>query len=252
MAQGDGGEPQTSSGVRARGKKAPVKRAKTGGRAKKPIEQQLAEAKMRSEIAQLDDDTLLPTELAALYLCTSAKQLADMRAPAKAADNTRGVEGPPIFKVIDKGAVGQNQGVQYLLADLRAYVKKNSATTSHQIALNAGLYGFVTAQLPFFAEPARNKAHARDIIIGSAWDMADSRRERLFQDLFEERNRIVWLSPMDAAASRWTDLGAHNAFATPALRSLRQAIDAVHAAKEGTEMALAMGEGRPDRVGKTI
>jgi hypothetical protein len=242
MTQGDGGEDQTSSGVGRRGVKAPAKRAKTGGRAKKPIEQQLAEAKMRSEIAQLDDDTLLPTELAALYLCTSAKQLAEMRAPAKAADKKRGVEGPPIFKVIDKGAVGQNQGVQYLLADLRAYIKKNSATTSHQIATNAGLYGFVTAQLPFFAEPAMNKAHARDILIGSAWDLADSRRERLFKDLVEERSRIVWLSPMDAAASRWSDLDAHNALAAAALGILRQAIDIVQSAKESTEIRISAGE----------
>ena len=214
----------------------------TTGQKLTALEQQLAEAKMRSEIAQLDDDTLLPTELAALYLCMSAKQLAEMRAPAKAADKKRGVEGPPIFKVIDKGAVGQNQGVQYLLADLRAYVKKNSATTSHQIALNAGLYGFVTAQLPFFAEFARSKAHARDVLVGSAWDLTDSRRERLFKDLVEERIRIIWLSPMDAASSRWADVDAHNGFAAGALSILRGAISAVEAAKDSTEIARASRE----------
>ena len=46
---------------------APAKRPKTGGRVKKPLDQLLAEARVRDELAGMRDDTVLPEELAAIY-----------------------------------------------------------------------------------------------------------------------------------------------------------------------------------------
>lgn len=231
---------KSEASATAAGESRPAaKRLKTGGRAKAPsIQEQLETAKLQSEIGALNDDTLLTTELAALYLGIKVKTLEEMRGPIKKGGaQTRGVEGPPFEKIIGKGDVGQNQPVHYALGQLRAWRKKNSATTSHQAALNAGLFGFVSTQLPFFAEAGERKRNARDILIAGAWDVEDSKREERFKDLFEGRLRVVWLSPMEAAASRWANLDAHKRIANLAIALMKEQRGAVDAALEFTEIS---------------
>ncbi len=64
---------------------APAKKQKTGGRVKKSLDQLMSEARIRNEIAGMNDDTTLPEELAAIYLGISVSELAEMRKPPKKA-----------------------------------------------------------------------------------------------------------------------------------------------------------------------
>ena len=54
------------------GARAEVKSSKTGGRVKKDVGQLMAETRIRAELAVMHDDTTLPAELAAIYLCISS------------------------------------------------------------------------------------------------------------------------------------------------------------------------------------
>lgn len=119
------------------GADAPAKRVKTGGRApKKSIEQMLSEARQRAELAAMPDDTTLPAELAALYLCISTKQLAEMRKsmPASSAPSRKGVK-LRMIKLVDRSAIGMNQPVTYKLGDLRAFQLACSGHDTFEVSL---------------------------------------------------------------------------------------------------------------------
>lgn len=153
------------SGIEGRGKKKPsaksaggaptvpqaakVKRPKTGGRKKSSLEEEMARARMASEIAGWHDDTTLNEDLAAIYLGISVGQLGASRAKPRDPNDSRGAEGPPMIKIIGKGAVGQNQQINYKLGALREYQAKNTSNSSFDSALKAGLLGWMTAQVPF-------------------------------------------------------------------------------------------------------
>ena len=72
----------------------------------------LADARTRSEISSLADETLLPEQLACLYLGMTAKQMKNLRASGG---------GPAFFKPIGKGARGTNIKVSYELGALRRW-----------------------------------------------------------------------------------------------------------------------------------
>jgi len=117
------------------------KRLKTGGRKALSLDEQMARARVAAEIAAWPDDTTLSVNLAALYLGMSTKQLESLRKRTCKSDGSRGVDGPPMIKIFDKGAIGQNQPVNYKLGDLRQFQKDNMSTTSFDSAVNAGLAG---------------------------------------------------------------------------------------------------------------
>ena len=245
---------QTKAGARAHqanaGSIAPiiVKKEKTRGRKKSSIEEQLERGKVASQIAPWHDDTTISAELAAIYLGMSLKQLADLRSKPKPSDEPRGVEGPLMVKIVDKGSVGQNQPVNYKLGDLRQYQAKNKSTTSFGAALNAGLLGWTTMQVPFFAKLEKREDRGRKVLHGNAWDASDPRREERFKELVEDKTRIVWLTPMEAAASRWDDLSKHKAFAKIGLALMKGEAMAVKAAIEGTEISTGVAESKTKAV----
>lgn len=88
----------------------PKKTAKMERPPKKTLAEKLVAAQARDVIAKLDDDTLVDTELAAIYLHISERQLKDLRAEG---------DGPQIEKTIQKGAQSQNQPVRYAMGELR-------------------------------------------------------------------------------------------------------------------------------------
>ena len=118
----------------------------------------------------------------------------------------------------------------------------NTVSSSFGAALNAGLYGWVSVIAPFFAELEKRSDRGRARLIGKAWDLADPNRESLFKDLVEGRIRHVWLTPAQAASSRWTRLADHKAFAKAWLDVLKVEARAVKAAMDGTEIAQAVLE----------
>lgn len=103
------------------------------------------------EADALPDTATLPAELAALYLCMSPAQLADLR-KSKRPDGRAG-NGASIIKPVESGAAaGPKDAVLYKLGILRDFAKSHTAPTAFDTALDSGLPGWVSAKLPFFAE----------------------------------------------------------------------------------------------------
>lgn len=225
---------------------APAKRPKTGGRVKKSLDDLLAKARVANEIAGMHDDTTLPEELAAIYLGISVSELAEHRKakrPAKTgfgSKSSSSAETPPRLKMIKpirEDAVGQNQKVLYKLGDLRDYQKAIKVESSFDAAVTAGLYGFVSIQAPFFATIPKKADRGRSTLIAKAWDKLDPKWGERFKDVADGKLQAVWLTPAQAASSRWTTVAAHKAFAKPWLAALKVEGQAVKAAIEGTEIA---------------
>ena len=244
------------SKVNPAGEAATVKRPKTGGRVKKSLDQLMAQARMSDEIAGMNDDTTLPEELAAIYLCISVSELAELRkAPKKAKRPEFGARASvadaksprlKMLKPIRDGAVGQNQKVFYKLAHLRAYQESITVESSFEAAVKGGLYGFVTIRAPFFAKPPARADRGRTILIAKAWDKADGQWAKRFKDVFDGKLRAVWLTPAEAASSRWMATSAHKAFAKLWLAALEGERQAVKSAIEGTLISVVV----PERIAK--
>ncbi|RQO58481.1 hypothetical protein DBR47_12270 [Paucibacter sp. KBW04] len=232
----------------------PSKRAKTGGRVKKSIDQLMAELRVRDEIAGMRDDTTLPEELAAIYLGVSVAELAEQRKPSKrtkpaGSKSQAAVATPPKIKMIKpirEGAVGQNQKVFYKLGHLREYQESITVESSFDAAVKAGLYGFVSVHAPFFAQMEKRSDRGRAVLIGKAWDRRDPKWADRFKELIDGNLRALWLTPAEAASSRWASLSSHKAFAKPWLDALKVERQAVKAAIEGTEIS----EIAPEKPGK--
>jgi hypothetical protein len=240
----------------------PIKKQKTGGRVKKPLDQLMAETRIRNDLAAMHDDTNVPEELAAIYLCTSVSELAEYRKPAKKGKSVGGsspqksakfganVAEPPRLKMIKpirQGAVGQNQKVFYKLGHLREFRDLNVVESSFEAAVNAGIYGFMTIQMPYFAAPPKRSDRGRLVLIGNAWDRSDPDWESLFNDLYEGKLSVAWLTRAEAAKCRWTKLSAHKALANTWLRLMKDEASEVKSALLSTEIAEVVPEGRPSR-----
>lgn len=220
--------------AKAKAKPLPTKRPKTGGRTKKSLDQMLVEERVRDELAGMNDDTVLPEELAAIYLGVSVAELRELRNPPK---NCAGKGARlKMIKPIRADAVGQNQKVLYKLGALRDFHQSNTVESSFEAAVNAGLYGFVSVHAPFFALPERRSDRGRSTLLGKAWDRADPEWARRFKDALDGKLRVVWLTPATAASSRWATSKAHKAFAKPWLAVLKGEGQVVRAAVEGTQI----------------
>lgn len=225
-----------------------VKKQKTGGRVKKSLDQLMSEARIRNEIAGMNNDTTLPEELAAIYLGISVSELAEMRKPPKkAAKSAAALKAPPLprlkmIKPIREGAVGQNQKVLYKMGHLRAYQDSITVDSSFEAAVVGGLYGFMTIQAPFFAKPETRSDRGRMTLLAKAWDKADPRWGERFKALFDGKLRAVWMTPAEAASSRWANLADHKKFAMPMLAALKSEASGIRAALEATDIATVAAE----------
>ena len=239
------------SGIERRGKKQPTakraagaltlphgataKRPKTGGRRKLSLEEEMVRARIASEIAGFHDDTTLNEEQAAIFLGVSVSTLEYWRSKPNDPDDPRGFEGPQMIKIIGKGAVGQNQRVHYKLGALRAFQAKNTSTSSFDSALKAGLLGWTRVQMPFFAKFELRDRETRVVILGNAWNMADSRRESLFFEWVQKKIELMSFTSRDAVLSYWDDVGSHQAYAKIGASLWRDEVKSVKAAVENAD-----------------
>jgi hypothetical protein len=92
----------------------------------------LADARTRSEISSLADETLLPEKLACLYLGISAKQMKNLRASGG---------GPAFFKPIGNGARAANMKVSYELGALRRWRSERVFASNLDAAVKSGFVG---------------------------------------------------------------------------------------------------------------
>ncbi len=92
----------------------------------------LADARARSEMSSLADETLLPEALACLFLGLTAKQMKNLRASGG---------GPPFFKPIGKGSRGANMMVSYEIGALRRWRSERVFASNLDAAVKSGLAG---------------------------------------------------------------------------------------------------------------
>lgn len=222
---------------------APVKRPKTGGRPpKKDLSQMLEETRVRSELAAMHDDTTLPAELAAIYLCISVKQLGELRKrlPERSSKGSKNAAGEPpkkglkMIKLSDKEAIGTNQPVTYKLGDLRAYQESHSGYDTFETSLASGILGWVTERCPFFALPGKSKNDPQ--LVRPAWDFGVdvAAKEEFIGKALNGTLQCLWMPPAAAASSVWTSKSAHDKFALRWLKLLHSAEGDCKRALEGT------------------
>lgn len=239
-----------------------AKRAKTGGRPpKKSLDEEIADAERRSKLAALHDDTTVEASLAAFYLIISMSQLRELRATklpseedkkaarlAKAAEaaakaagrakakSTTEVEEKPrglrMIKIAEKGAVGLNQPVTYLLGDLRKFQREHAGYDTFEARLASnGLLGWVSEPAPFLAEP-KSDGKGRPVLRSKGWGFDAPAREKNLASILSGEARCVWMPPAEAIHCVWTKESEHKKFAKPWLALLK---DERHAAEASIE-----------------
>lgn len=184
------------------------------------------------EADALPDTATLPAEFAALYLCMSPAQLADLR-KSKRPDGRPG-NGPSVIRPVEGGAAGPKDPLLYTLGTLRSFAKAHTAPTAFDTALNSGMLGWVSAKLPFFAELEPRVKRGRRVLIGGAWDRVDPLREKRFTELAKGRIRFTSLTCAEAAASLWADVASHSALAEKGLALLKSETQAIEASLAAT------------------
>jgi hypothetical protein len=189
------------------------------------------------EAHALPDTATLPAELAALYLCMSPAQLADLRKPK--GPQGRPGNAPSVIRPVDGGAAGSKDPLLYILGTLREFAKAHTAPSAFDTALTSGMAGWVSAKLPFFAEREPRIKRGKRVLIGGAWDRADPLREQRFVELAKGRIRFASLTCSEAATSLWADLASHAAFAEKGLALLRSETHAIEASLAATSQLAA-------------
>ena len=189
------------------------------------------------EADALPDTATLPAELAALYLCMSPAQLADLRKSKRPERGTSNV--PSIIRPVEGGPAGPKDPVLYKLGTLREYAKAHAVPSDFDTALKSGMLGWVSAKLPFFAEREPRIKRGKRVLIGGAWDRADPLREKRFIDLAKGRIRFTSLACAEAAVSLWADVASHSAFAEKGLALLRSETQAIEASLAETAQLAA-------------
>jgi hypothetical protein len=180
----------------------------------------------------LPDTATLPAELAALYLCMSPAQLADLRKSKR--PEGRAGSPPSVIRPVEGGATGPKDAVLYQLGTLRDFARAHAAPSAFDTALNTGLAGWLSAKLPFFAELEPRIKRGKRVLIGGAWDRADPLREQRFVELAKGRIRFASLTCAEAAASLWADVASHTALADKGLALLRNETQAIETALAAT------------------
>lgn len=171
-------------------------------------------------IDALPDGFPLSTDEAALFLRCSISKMERMR---------RDGSGPVYIQAGGANAKGTNQTVTYLKKSLQDWLKGNTVSSSMEAAIRKG-QAFATIfdlaeAMPFYVDaigavesPAEE--NTIDVVIErlGSWD-------------------LVWLTPVEAAARRWTSLAAHRNFAGNVQRVLSNMQDGISSSLEASELA---------------
>ncbi|SDZ64793.1 hypothetical protein SAMN05518854_109159 [Variovorax sp. YR266] len=192
---------------------------------------------LEANAAALPGSATLPAELAALYLCITPAQLVELRKSKR--PEGRAGHSPSVIRPVEGGAAGPKDPVLYNLGALRDFAKAHAAPSAFDTAASAGMLGWVSAKLPFFAELEPRIKRGKRVIIGGAWDRTDPLREARFVDLAKGRIRFASLTCSEAAASLWADVASHSALAEKGLALLRSETQAIEASLAATAQLAA-------------
>ncbi len=171
-------------------------------------------------IHSLHPATLLTTSEAAIFLRTSVTKMERLRKDG---------DGPAYIQGGGLNAKGSNQTCLYEKGDLLAWVKGNKVSSSLEAAVRKG-QTFAT-----IFDLADHHAFylAKD---GSVESMVE---ENLLSTVVERIGQwdIIWLTPIEAASRRWSDLTRHQDFAAGVESVLSQASRGVQSGIESTDIA---------------
>ena len=176
-------------------------------------------------IDALPDGFPLSTDEAALFLRCSISKMERMR---------RDGSGPVYIQAGSSNAKGTNQTVTYLKKSLQDWLKGNTVSSSMEAAIRKGqtfatIFDLAEA-MPFYVDaigavesPAEE--NTIDVVVErlGSWDLA-------------------WLTPVEAAARRWTSLDAHRKFAGQVQRVLSNMQSGISEALEATDIASMVPE----------
>jgi len=242
----------TAAIEKPQGKPAAAKRPKTGGRVKRSLQEEFERQRMAAEIATWNDDMTLTEDFAAIYLGISTAKLRELRGAINAASKHRDAAGPEMIKIFDKGAKGENQPVYYKLGALRAFQKKSTYSDSFNAALAAGIRGWVSEQLPFFAKPAPQGRRAAPTLASKAWGFgSDADKEKTIMKAVDGGLQVIWRTGAEAAAAVWVSPADHKKFAKPWLALIKEEAAAVKTAMERSAIAAELAPARRVAVAKS-
>ena len=196
------------------------------------------------EHGAVSDDALFPAEIAALYLRMPPSDFADLQKP-KRTDGRTGAGGPGLAK-FDKTSKAPSHPATFKRSTLREMGKFPISSAADEALAKAGLVGWATTKLPFFAELEPRVKRGRRVLIGNAWDLSSPHRESRFADLLTGRIRFTWVTSSEAAASLWSDEGSHRAFAARGLALLEAESRAIEASVVATQRLAADAAGPAD------
>lgn len=194
------------------------KRARTGGKTRLTIGQRIELARQRSQIAELNDETTLDSQLAALFLGISEKKLEELRKPPRFADKNK-FPRLAFLKIFDDDARGRNQPNQYKLGALKEYQREISVTDTFQASVRAGLASWVSVIHPFFVQKSEA---GYTVVLADAWDMHAPNRDVFFESFLRGEVDIEWMSSANAALAIWKDPTEHQVFVSQGINLLVQ------------------------------
>lgn len=171
-------------------------------------------------IHALHPATLLTTSEAAIFLRTSVTKMERLRKDG---------DGPPYIQGGGLNAKGSNQTCLYEKADLLAWLKGNKVSSSLEAAVRKGqtfatIFDLAEHQAFYLGKDGSVESMVEENVLGTVVERIGNWQ-------------IIWLTPVEAASRRWSDLSRHQEFATNVQSVLSQASRSIQSGIEATDIA---------------
>lgn len=193
------------------------------------IRASLERAMARNALAGLADETVIESELAALYLGVSLSTLRRIV----------GKDGPKHCKNPESGSTGFNQKALFEMGELRRWREKNKAGGVAEQALLRGL-AFQSISDLAIEQPFWMRHGLRESILGHGLTLPPDIVEGLLND---PEVAVVWLSWDEAFRLPWQSTEQRELFEPLYVGCLQHSLGAVEAGKTATLMFNSLADG---------
>lgn len=188
------------------------------------IRASLERAMARNALAGLADETVVESELAALYLGISLSTLRRIVAKGE----LKSIKNP------ESGSTAFNQKALFEMGELRRWREKNKAGGVAEQALLRGL-AFQSVSDLAIAQPFWLRHERRGSILGHGLTLPP---ELVESSLNDPQVGVVWLTWDEALRLPWELLEQRELFESLYVSCLRQSLDAVEAGRVATLMTI--------------
>jgi hypothetical protein len=185
------------------------------------IEELIAHARLRNEIASWHDDVTMEPVLAAFFLGISVKKLEELRRVEPDENGNGG--GPRFIKMTNRKSKGLNQAVLYKLGDLRRYQDDHKVASVFEGGNRASMFEMLSVEEPFFTSKQPDGSIQ---IERSALDFDDPKaREQLFFQFMKSELDVHFMPWSVAARLRWSNNDKRNEVRRYLTELLNQELD---------------------------